>query len=271
MNESNAVVNAEVASPADALEIMQSRQVLFEKVMAVAIKATSPTDWIDQNGKPYLQGSGAEKVARRFGVKIYETAVEREELEDEKGKYYLYTVSGKAAMSERDVIEAIGTCSSRDSFFSHGGKLSSADVDIGNVKKSAYTNFMGNAITRLLGIRNLSWDELAKYGVTKNGKASVAYDKGASKAATTKKAAAAEGQAKLPYWSSEYNGKAYIYARVGKHFSEEFLKNLGLSKSKNKEGLYFSIATPEFERSLQEEYEAAEFTQREEGQNAATA
>lgn len=260
-------------SPADALEIIQSRNLLFDRIMAVAIKSTSATDWIDQNGKPYLQGSGAEKVARRFGVKIFDTAIEREDLEDEKGKYYFYTCTGKAALSERDVIEAIGTCSSRDPFFSHGGKLGTADVDIGNIKKSAYTNFLGNAITRLLGIRNLTWETLANFGVTRNGKLSVAYDKGASKASSTKKADNTEKSAKIPFWTSEYNGKTYLFARVGQHFDAEFLKNLGFKQGKS-EGTLNRIDQDDIRNALRDEYDAAEEAiamRREEGTNATRA
>lgn len=281
MNEPKEIVNQEVESMSDALEIIQSRNILFDRIMSVAIKATNPSDWIDQNGKPYLQGSGAEKVARRFGVKIFDTVAEREDLEDEKGKYYLYTVTGKAAFSDRDSIEAFGTCSSRDQFFAkrkdNNGEsffLPSSEIDMGNIKKSAYTNFLGNAITRLLGIRNLSWADLDKHGITREGKTSIAYDKGASKAAATKKSTNAEKDTKKPYWTSEYNGKIYIYARTGKHFSEEFLRNLGLSKSQKKEGLYYSVSTPDFENALIDEFTAAEETlaiQKEGGDNATTA
>lgn len=264
MNESTDIVKSESGqSMTDALEIIQSRNILFDKIMQVAIRATSPGDWINQNGKPYLQGSGAEKVARRFGVKIFDTIIEREEIEDEKGKYYLYTVIGKAALSDRDVIDAIGTCSSRDAFFSHGNKLSMADVDIGNVKKAAYTNFMGNAITRLLGIRNLTWDELSKHGIGQNGKATIKYDGGASKAATTKKAANAEQQSKKPFWTSDYNGKNFLFASVGKHFSDEFLLNLGFKESKTA-GKYFTTYSQEIEGALEEECQAAEVAIREE-------
>lgn len=243
----------------DALDIMERRQALFQRVMEVAIRATSTSDWMDQNGKPYLQASGAEKVARRFGVRIFDVEIDRENITDEGGTYYLYTVTGKAALgSGNESIEAIGTCSSRDAFFSHGGKLKQQDVDIGNVKKAAYTNFMGNAITRLLGIRNLTWADIAKFGITKNGKAAVAYKGKAEKAAETKASAKAENGSKKPYWPSEYNGKSYICARVGTHFSEEFLANLGMKKSQKSDGLYSCVHNTDIENALNDEYIAAE-------------
>lgn len=245
----------------DALEIMERRQALFQRVMEVAIRATNQGDWVNQDGKPYLQASGAEKVARRFGVRIYDVEIERENITDENGAYYLYTVMGKAALgSGNESIEAIGTCSSRDKFFGrkNGQNKPTQDVDISNIKRKAYTNFMGNAITRLLGIRNLTWEALAKFGITKNGAPAVEHKGASVKATETKKAANAAAQSKKPYWTNDYNGTTYVCARVGDHFSEEFLKNLGMKKSAKSEGLYSCINTPEIENALDEEFAAAE-------------
>jgi hypothetical protein len=239
----------------DALEIIERRNALFNRVMEVAIRATSPSDWINQDGKPYLQGSGAEKVARRFGVQISDVEQVREYLEDDKGRYYLYTTTGKASLSERESIEAVGTASSRDSLFSHGGKKALAEVDIGNIKKKSYTNFLGNAITRLLGIRNLAWSDLEQFGIKQDGKAGVSYDKGASKAEASKRAGIAESKAKMPFW--EYNG--LIFANVGKHFSKEFLESMKFRPSKkNPETCLMHSYDKEVLKALEEEYEAAE-------------
>lgn len=248
---------------ADALDIIESRNALFQRVMQVAISATSQGDWIDQEGKPYLQASGAEKVARRFGVRIYDVEIERENLSDDNGQYYLYTVTGKAAIGNgRESIESIGTCSSRDKFFgrAYGKNKPMQDVDIGNVKKKAYTNFMGNAITRLLGIRNLSWDDLSKYGINRSGKPGVTYQSKGAKAAETKASAKAAEGSKKPYWTSDWKGKVYLHARVGQHYDEDFLVNLGMKKSQKTEGLYSIEATPEIEQALEEEFVAADET-----------
>ena len=64
-------------------------------------------------------------------------------------------------------MEAIGSCSSRDKFFAwdkrageNGEYKQLSDVDETNIQKAAYSNMVMNGVTRLLGIRNLSWDEL---------------------------------------------------------------------------------------------------------------
>ena len=206
----------------DALDIIDKRSAIFEKVLAVAVNATNSNDWKDMGGKPYLESSGCEKAARRFGVSIYDVTIEREDLNDDNGRYYLYTVMGKASLGNES-IESIGTCSSRDKFFAtniewftnkDGERKSKKtnkpiqDVDIANIKKKAYTNFMGNAVRKLLGLNNMTWEMLEKYGIGKGGSVTkVAFDKGASKAAVTKTSQLAESNAKKPFWTSEYQGK----------------------------------------------------------------
>ena len=49
---------------------------------------------------------------------------------------------------------------------------------MGDVKKSAYTNCIANGVSRLLGIRNMTWPELAEAGILKENAGKVDYKKG---------------------------------------------------------------------------------------------
>ena len=221
-----------VEQPVNPLTVIEQRNELFNRVLAAAIRETGPGDWINQNGKPYLTASGAEKIARRFAIRIFDTEYDREEFNDDKGKMYLYTVRGKACMagSSNDIIDAIGTCDTRDAFFAKrkGQLLPIEDIDIGNIKKAAYSNFMMNAITHLLGIRNLTWDVLSQYGITKDGKQAVTY-----KSAKPKPAADPQAPSKdAPLWQNEYNGKTYMHARSGTHFAPDLLVQYGFKEGK---------------------------------------
>ena len=53
-----------------------------------------------------------------------------------------------------------GNCSSRDQFFNARGSY-----DEGDIRKSAFSNWLVNAITRLAGIRNPSPDLLSRAGL----------------------------------------------------------------------------------------------------------
>lgn len=166
----------------------EKRVEIMKRILGVAVKRTNPTDWVDQQGKPYLGASGCEKVAPLFGVKMEAVVNQREEREDDKGKYYIYTFQARFWWKAGD-IEAIGTCSSRDKFFAWDREAKAFkplhDVDETNIKKAAYSNLMVNGVTRVLGIRSLTWDDLAQFGVNKEGVAKVEYNKGASSDPTT--------------------------------------------------------------------------------------
>ncbi len=243
----------------DALQIIETRNKFFERIKEIAFKSTSVSDWKDMQGKPYLQSSGAEKIARRFGVKIVVTKMIRENRYDVDVPYYLYTVTGYAQLgkSETDRVETFGTCASNDLFFStrKGEALPMDAVDEGNIMKSAHTNFMVRAITTLLGLRNLTWDDIAKYGITQNGKGKIDYNANANKAADTKTSQAAEKKAGKPFWKSDYQGKTYINAKVCEQLPELFLKNLGMKAGKP--GFFSMIFNEKVWATMENEYATA--------------
>jgi len=138
----------------------------MNKIKRVAIKLTNRHDWTDQGGKPYLQVSGAEKIARMFGISWRISEPIKEEMD---GGHFSFTYRGNFSLAGA-TIDAIGTRSSKDGFFKKYGyengnktELPASEIDRGDVKKSAYTNCIGNGITRLLGIRNLTYEDLQEF------------------------------------------------------------------------------------------------------------
>jgi hypothetical protein len=174
-----AIVDTNIIAIADEAE---KRLEALNKIKKVALKLTNRHDWVDQNGKPYLQASGGEKIARLFGVSW---RISEPILENLEGGHFSYTYKGEFAVGGAS-IEAIGTRSSKDGFFKkykYAGderlELPASEIDRGDVKKSAYTNLLGNGITRLLGIRNLTWDDLKEFaGITQDQVGSVEYKRG---------------------------------------------------------------------------------------------
>jgi len=168
-------------------EAAEKRIDAMSKIKKIALKVTNPHDWIDQNGKPYLQVSGAEKVGRVFGISW---RIDEPVLEPGEGGHFGFTYKGYFTLSGV-TIEAIGSRSSKDGFFKKYGysqkdnegnnvktELPPSEIDRGDVKKSAYTNCIGNGITRLLGIRNLTYEDLDAFaGITKGMLDKVAYKK----------------------------------------------------------------------------------------------
>jgi hypothetical protein len=165
----------------DIIASAERRVAQIDKVVTLAIKRTNAQDWVDQQGKPYLTSSGAEKIARLFGVSWKILKSEKVNTNDEKGTFYFYQVTGVFSLAGgKDSVEAVGTCSSKDQFFAKcGGEFKPmSEVDETNIMKAAYSNCIGNGITRLLGIRNLTWDQVHAGGIDSSKTAKVSYAAG---------------------------------------------------------------------------------------------
>jgi hypothetical protein len=154
------------------------------KIKQLALKVTNPRDWTDQQGNPYLQVSGSEKVANLFNISWSFLTPEPLYEEDPDG-HYTYTFKGRFSMGSRS-IEVEGSRSSKDSFFKQNVYVNDVKREKTiderdnkrDVKMAALTNMLGNGITRLLGIRNLTWDDLEKFaGIKKDQVGKVEYKK----------------------------------------------------------------------------------------------
>jgi len=177
-----AIVDGTIIAIADQAE---KRVEAMGRIKRMALRLTNRHDWVDENGKPYLQASGAEKVGRLFGVSW---RISEPTFDNEDGGHFMFTYKGEFSLAGA-TIEAVGTRSSKDGFFKQyryegvgdGRKrieLPPSEIDKGDVKKAAYTNLVANGITRLLGIRNLTYDDLKDYaGITKEQIMSVQYAK----------------------------------------------------------------------------------------------
>ena len=142
-------------------EEADKRLAAFEKIWKGSLTRTNAHDWVDEGGKPYLQASGAQKIARWLGVSWRVNPPIEEDL---GGGHYLIKYTGEFALGGA-VISEVGTRSSKDPFFSRakGRDLPASEIDKGDVMKSAYTNLLGRGITTLLGLRNLTWQDLESH------------------------------------------------------------------------------------------------------------
>lgn len=232
-------------------ERAEKRIEAVNKIKMLALRVTNQHDWVDQGGKPYLQASGGEKVARLFGISW---TISEPIFETDEGGHFSYTYKGTFTLSGAS-IEAVGTRSSKDPFFKkysypkdengNGVKteLPPSEIDKGDLKKAAFTNLIGNGITRLLGIRNLTWDDLQAANITKEGVNKVDYKKAGKQQEEIK----SEGALSVNFIPSEVfvtngkgkNGKAFTKYTVkgpdGEYntFSETFAKKANEAKSCN--------------------------------------
>lgn len=200
----------------DILAAANRRVAQLDKIMTLSIKRTNQLDWVDEGGKPYLTCSGAEKIARLFGVCWKNVKNEKVMSSDENGQFYFYECSGDFYLG-KDVISAIGTCSQKDQFFSKkGGEVKPlSEIDETNIRKAAYSNMVVNGITRILGIRNLTWEELEKSGIARDKSSKVDYAKGGNGGGKI-----SEAQAKRFFAICKQSGKSD--EEVKKHLKETY-------------------------------------------------
>ncbi|MHB1275793.1 MAG: hypothetical protein ACYCXQ_00835 [Candidatus Humimicrobiaceae bacterium] len=156
-------------------DMAEKRVNAIKKIKQAALSVTSKHDWVDQGGKPYLQVSGSEKVARLFGISW---RIDEPQLTTEEDGHYSYTYKGYFTLGPT-TIEAIGSRGSKDLFFSraHQKDIPVSEIDRNDIKKAAYTNLLGNGITRMLGLRGLTWEEVGGAGIKKEDTGKVDYTK----------------------------------------------------------------------------------------------
>ncbi len=156
-------------------EFAEKRVDAINRIKRVALKVTNVRDWTNQNGNPYLQVSGSEKVARLFGISW---RIDEPQLTTEENGHFSYVYKGYFNFGLA-TIEFEGSRGSRDPFFSksHGKDIPPSEIDRNSVKKAALTNTIGNGVTRILGIRNLSWEDLKDAGIDISKMAKVDYGK----------------------------------------------------------------------------------------------
>lgn len=188
----------EVSAQNDSFDILGNETILMladqaekrieamNKIMNASLKMTTVNDWVLIGGIPYLQESGATKVARLFGISWQ---IEEPKKETRADGHYTFTYKGKFSLAGA-TIEAEGARSSFDDFFASAGKdkprKSPDEIDMRDVKLSAYTNCINNGIKRILpGLRNLTVEDLAKGGIDTSKLKGYSF-KGESKKATSK-------------------------------------------------------------------------------------
>jgi hypothetical protein len=175
-------VPGDIVKAEDMLEQLDRRDTILKRALALSIGQTNKSDWKDIGGKPYLEASGAHKVARLWGIGIADVKYVKTNDSDEQGAYYRYEYTATFSMKGEPPQEVIGTCSSRDKFFGtlsekrdQSGKIlqeagfkKHSEIDENNIQKKAYTNCINNGIKQYTGMKNVSWEDVALHAKGKD-------------------------------------------------------------------------------------------------------
>ena len=159
---------------------VQARVIATKRLKAAMLSMTSPVDWVAQrkeNGEevPYLQGSGVLKLFNAFGVEV-DVDPHAQVIEYPGGDFEVVFSGRVRAQALGDSwLFITGSRWSGDGFFTRGGKV---QPDPGDVRKAALTNWYQNALTAVLGLENLTWEELADANIDQKKVTRIEYQKG---------------------------------------------------------------------------------------------
>lgn len=126
-----------------------------KRIMEAAVGITTEYDWVLIGGQPYLQESGASKVASLFGISVH--LLGKPTVECDKEGYKTFTYNARFTYNNR-MVDCDGSRSMKDDFFAKtkNGIKKPDEIDELDVKRSAYTNCLNNGIKRLIpGLRNI--------------------------------------------------------------------------------------------------------------------
>lgn len=172
---------SELAGMPTALEISLDTQKAVARIQAinqvidgavkVAIARTNTADWVrmksrDGNQKFYCQASGIQKMRAVFGIYYRDRQVTKEVHEDGHYSYETTGIVGSMFLDKlygETTLEIIGGRSSKDPFFT--GKGGDIVPDPTDVKKAALANWEVRAVTALLGLGNMTEEDLKKNGI----------------------------------------------------------------------------------------------------------
>jgi len=147
----------------------------------ISLQRTNPTDWVKMGKGFYLTDAGAMKVRAIWGIYFRNIQMASEKKEDGN---IAYTVTGEVGSKLLDnwygsevIVECMGSRSSADGFFG-------ANPDQEDVKKAAIANFRARAVVSVLGISNMTEDDLKKNGLDIQKIPSVEFKKGSKGGST---------------------------------------------------------------------------------------
>jgi len=161
---------------------LQGRAELMRNILPHLVKCCNARNIKDLDGNPYVDSDACERIANIVGISLGSPKIEKYWEDDGDGKrVFCVDVIGEAQAFGRTVTE-IGGCTSEDLFYhkrvgdEYVQRLPMSKLRL-EVTKKAMANWQGRAIRTVLGLKELTWEELEKVGFKQSESTSVKYRK----------------------------------------------------------------------------------------------
>jgi len=172
-------------SISDAIVVAEKYADALVRIKKVAIRLTSPADWVDFDGKPFPQHTAANKIAQAFGISVYRDGEQKTMyLKDADGDYIQVETPLRAVFRGTEVSD-VGVCSTRDKLLGRksGAWRPLAEVDLADVKRKSHSSGFRRVVFRALGF-NPTWDDLKEAGITQAACGKIEHAKGSQGGST---------------------------------------------------------------------------------------
>jgi hypothetical protein len=137
----------------------------YQRWVTACYRLTRASHWIKHGERYSLQSPGAEALMNPLGINFDQPTFRKEIREDEEGSFYIYWCEGfmeSRALGRRGYY--IGYCDSRDQFFA-GNSSWDPITGEGDIKKSSYSNWEVNGVSRMGGLRDPDVATLTAAGI----------------------------------------------------------------------------------------------------------
>lgn len=170
---------------AEIIRALEAQSEILRRQRQVILRQTNHLDWQAYPGGRYrINDGGLSKLKGPAGLIIEDIQSWEERGEDNHGQYidFYYSAWGRLArlgdFSPR--IYALGSRSSRDLFFRQAKNRVKdlREIDLADVRKAALTNLKVNLLSELLGIKNVTADDLKAAGIEVGKVTGIEYKEG---------------------------------------------------------------------------------------------
>lgn len=160
------------------IDAMKMLPELHRAVRTVSLSVTQARDWRDWNGKLRPEVAAASAIMRTLGIRMDNQSSEKRITNN--GYQYLYTADFTWEAGNCAVIGVMGSARSDDDIVSTRyewddetkkrvkKEVPASDVDEAIVQKKAQANMIVNGVMRLVGLGNVTTEELQTAGVIKS-------------------------------------------------------------------------------------------------------
>lgn len=213
---------------AEIIRSLEAQSEVLKRQRQVILKQTNPLDWQAYPGGRYrINDGGLSKLKGPAGLIIEDIQAWEERGEDDNGPYIDFYYGGWGRLARLGEFSprlyALGSRSTRDTFFRKAKDRikSLKEIDMADVRKAALTNLKVNLLSELLGIKNVTVDDLKAAGLDVSKITGIEFKEG--------------GQAESPELKTlrrEVAEMAEEYASRSGRFQEEVLQEVTTYKSK---------------------------------------